>query len=259
MSASNNSLITHAARLLCRTRALFVLTGAGVSAESGIPTFRGTDGLWKNFSAEQLATPAAFRDNPRLVWEWYHWRQSMIQSAAPNPAHHALVELENAVERFLLLTQNVDGLHQRAGSRRILELHGNIFRTACLSCGAKVMHSDLKDGRDALPVCSCGGILRPDVVWFGEAIPVNEWQESLDFLSRTDVAMICGTSGAVWPAAAIPGIAHERGVKTIEINLERTAISQFVDTSIQGRAGEVLPQLVRQMSHRDPAEPSGSR
>lgn len=254
-SASKNSLITQAARLLCNTRTLFVLTGAGVSAESGIPTFRGTDGLWKNFSAEQLATPAAFREDPRLVWEWYHWRQSIIQSAAPNPAHHALVELENTVKRFLLLTQNVDGLHQRAGSKKMLELHGNIFRTACLDCGAKVMHSVHEDSLDdVLPVCSCGGFLRPDVVWFGEAIPAHEWQESLDFLSQADLAVICGTSGVVWPAAAIPAIARERGVKTIEINPERTAISQLVDISIQGKAGLVLPELVGQMPCRDPGE-----
>lgn len=248
-SATNKSLIQRAALQLRDTRALFVLTGAGVSAESGIPTFRGADGLWKNFAAEQLATPVAFREDPRLVWEWYHWRQSIIRSAVPNPAHHALVEMEKAVERFLLLTQNVDGLHQRAGSEKILELHGNIFRTACLNCGAKAMHSAYEDHPDdVLPVCSCGGLLRPDVVWFGEAVPVNEWQESLDFLVQADLAIICGTSGIVWPAASIPGIAREHGVKTVEINLGPTAISQIVDISIQGKAGIVLPELVRQMS-----------
>jgi NAD-dependent deacetylase len=236
-----------AAEILSNARSLFVLTGAGISAESGIPTFRDADGLWKNYSAEQLATPEAFQRDPALVWEWYHWRQALISKAEPNPGHHALVVLERNYDRFLLLTQNVDNLHRRAGSRNVLELHGNIFRALCLECGRKVGHGVDRQVTDVLPKCECGGLLRPDVVWFGELIPSDVWRHSLDFLAHADLAMICGTSGVVWPAAMIPNIACERGLKTIEINLERTVISNVVDVSIPGKTGEVLPELIRLM------------
>jgi NAD-dependent deacetylase len=247
MPAIDGDLMDQAAGLLKKARSLFVLTGAGISAESGVPTFRGTDGFWKNYSAEQLATPDAFAKNPRLVWEWYHWRQGLILKAEPNPGHHALVEIENRVERFLLLTQNVDDLHSRAGSKNILQLHGNIFRARCSSCGKEERRIGDKNASNRLPKCSCGGLLRPDVVWFGELIPSDVWRDSLKFLGGVDLALICGTSGVVWPAAAIPGIACERGIKTIEINLEPTAISSIVDVSIVGKTGEILPQLVSRL------------
>jgi NAD-dependent deacetylase len=224
-------MIEKAIGILKSAKSLFVLTGAGISAESGIPTFRGADGLWKNYSATDLATPEAFKKDPALVWEWYHWRQNIISKADPNPAHYAVVDLEKKLERFLLLTQNVDNLHQRAGSKNVLEIHGNIFRTR-------------EPANSTLPKCTCGGSLRPDVVWFGEAIPQDIWQNSLDFLSRADAALICGTSGIVWPAAAIPEIAKRGNTKTIEINLEPTAVSSIVDVSIQGKAGEILPKIV---------------
>lgn len=242
-----HELYERAAGLLQNGRSLFVLTGAGISAESGIPTFRGADGLWKTYSVEQLATPEAFRRDPALVWEWYHWRQSLIAKAEPNPGHHALVTLEQHYERFLLLTQNVDDLHYRAGSTNILQLHGNIFRAFCVECGRKVEHGVDPCVLDVLPKCGCGGLFRPDVVWFGELIPADIWSDSLTFLASADIALICGTSGVVWPAAMIPNIACERGLKTIEINLEPTAISSVVDVSIAGRTGEVLPELVRLM------------
>ncbi len=238
--------IEHAQSILKSAGSLFVLTGAGISAESGIPTFRGKDGLWKNFSAQELATPEAFQRNPELVWEWYHWRQSIILKAEPNPAHLAITRLEEKFENFLLLTQNVDNLHRRAGTKRVLEIHGNIFRARCLECN-KIREHQIELGKeiDNLPHCECGGLLRPDVVWFGEPIPRDVWEESLNFLERADVALICGTSGVVWPVAGIPEIAHQQGIKTIEINLESTPISSLVDISIQGRAGEILPRIVK--------------
>lgn len=238
-------MIEKAIEILKSAKSLFTLTGAGISAESGIPTFRGADGLWKNYSATDLATPQAFRKDPKIVWEWYHWRQGIISKAEPNPAHYALVALEKKMARFLLLTQNVDNLHPRAGSENVLELHGNIFRTRCLACGEIADYQKPpKPANSTLPKCTCGGLLRPDVVWFGEAIPQDIWQNSLDFLSQADAALICGTSGIVWPAAAIPEIAQHGNTKTIEINLEPTPVSSIVDVSIQGKAGEVLPKIV---------------
>ena len=248
MVLSDNDLYCRAAALLKQARSVFVLTGAGISAESGVPTFRGKDGLWKNYSAEQLATPDAFQKDPRLVWEWYHWRQGVILNAQPNPAHHALVRLEQTAERFLLLTQNVDNLHRRAGSKNVLELHGNIFRMRCSNCGRRAELIFRQERIVDLPRCECGGLLRPDVVWFGEIIPADVWHVSLDFLGTADVAIVCGTSGVVWPAAAIPGIACEQGVKTIEVNTEPTAISSMVDVSIMGKAAEVLPDVLRRLT-----------
>jgi NAD-dependent deacetylase len=241
--------LIQAINIMKQSRSLFVLTGAGVSAESGIPTFRGKDGLWKNYSATDLATPEAFAKNPGLVWEWYHWRQEIILRAQPNPAHIAIVQLERIMEKFLLLTQNVDNLHKRAGSQNILELHGNIFRTRCLSC-AKVQNysPDNTTNRSPVPMCACGGVLRPDVVWFGEAIPHYEWAESLAFLDNADVVIICGTSGAVWPAASLPTLAMRNKIKTIEINPVRTPISDAVDVFLPGKAGVVLPDVVERTS-----------
>lgn len=239
-------MIENAVRILKNAKKLFVLTGAGISAESGIPTFRGKDGLWKNYSATELATPEAFDRNPELVWEWYMWRQNIISKAEPNHGHYALVELENLFDEFLLLTQNVDSLHQRAGSKSVLELHGNIFRTRCLKCQKidKIENARIKK----LPYCNCGGLLRPDVVWFGEPIPQGAWQASMEFLRNADVAMICGTSGVVWPAAAIPEIAENYGIKTIEVNLESTPITPIVDVSILGPAGRILPDIVKKLT-----------
>jgi NAD-dependent deacetylase len=245
MLVTRNLVIKKAVEILRNAKTIFVLTGAGISAESGVPTFRGQDGLWRNYSATDLATPEAFGRNPELVWEWYHWRQSIILGAKPNPAHYALVELEQRSERFLLLTQNVDGLHHGAGSKNILELHGNIFRAQCTGCG-RIFDHRIEPGKkaDNSPRCDCGHLLRPAVVWFGEPIPQDIWQRSLEFLGGADCAIICGTSNVVWPAAAIPEIAQRNRIKTIEINLEPTPISDFVDLSLLGKAGEILPALV---------------
>lgn len=238
--------IHQAIDILKGANSLFVLTGAGISAESGIPTFRGKDGLWKNYSATDLATPEAFDRDPGLVWEWYHWRQSIILGARPNPAYLALVELEKKYSDFLLLTQNVDNLHRQAGSRKIMELHGNIFRARCLGCGKIVDHS-IRDGVEKIPIClNCGRSLRPDIVWFGEPIPQDIWEESVLFLNRSaDAALIIGTSSVVWPAAFIPEIARQNKVRTIEINLEPTPVSDSVDVALYGKAGEILPQITK--------------
>jgi NAD-dependent deacetylase len=241
-------MISKAIDILKSARSLFVLTGAGISAESGIPTFRGEDGLWKNYSATELATPEAFERDPELVWEWYHWRQTIILKVMPNPAHYTVTELEKRVDKFLLLTQNVDNLHQRAGTKNVLELHGNIFRARCLACGKIISHEIVPNKEvNNLPKCNCGGLLRPDVIWFGEPIPQDIWQHSLEFLSMVEAVLICGTSGVVWPAAAIPDMAKRCGAETIEVNLEPTPISTIVDVSIQGKAGELLPQIVENL------------
>lgn len=245
---SHHHTLEKARAILKHSRSLFVLTGAGISAESGIPTFRGKDGLWKSYSAMDLATPEAFQKDPVLVWEWYHWRQEIIRNARPNPAHTALVALEKHIPSFMLLTQNVDNLHQRAGSMNVLELHGNIFRTRCLECSGTCMigTEDIKQ-KVPLPVCSCGGILRPDVVWFGEMIPQDIWQNALTFLAHADTALICGTSGIVWPAAAIPEYAQQHNVHTIELNIEKTPISSIVEIFLEGKAGELLPDIVNSL------------
>jgi NAD-dependent deacetylase len=238
-------VIQNAIEILKHSNAIFVLTGAGISAESGIPTFRGVDGLWKNYSVTDLATPEAFAKNPALVWEWYQWRQEIISRAKPNAAHNALVEIEKKCDKFLLLTQNVDNLHQRAGSKNVLELHGNIFRARCNTCG---MVYETTTKTVSVPTCTCGSYLRPDVVWFGEPIPQDIWQRALSFLSNADVAIICGTSNVVWPAAALPQIAKTTGAKIIEVNLEPTPVTSVVDVSLLGKAGEILPQIVRKLS-----------
>jgi len=228
---------------LAQAQAVAVLTGAGISAESGIPTFRGEGGLWKNFRAEDLATPAAFARDPRLVWEWYNWRREMISQAKPNPAHEALVKLEAAKPRFTLITQNVDGLHDRAGSGRILKLHGDIWRLRCTGCGAH-----WPDRRAPLPTlpphCGCGGLARPGVVWFGEALPEGIMGEAEHAVETAEVFLVIGTSAVVYPAAGLVPYAKQSGATVIEINVETTAFSGMVDFSFQRPAGEVLPRLV---------------
>ncbi|HJT89665.1 MAG TPA: NAD-dependent deacylase [Bryobacteraceae bacterium] len=228
---------------LARAQSVAVLTGAGISAESGIPTFRGAGGLWKTYRAQDLATPEAFARDPRLVWEWYDWRRGMIAQAAPNPAHHALVRLEAAKPRFTLITQNVDGLHERAGSSRVLKLHGDIWRMRCTVCGAN--WPDLRASLPKLPPhCACGGIARPGVVWFGEALPEGIMQEAEHAAESAEVFLVIGTSAVVYPAAGLVPHAKTNGAAVIEINLEATAFSARVDFSFQAPAGELLPKLV---------------
>ena len=224
-------------------RAVVALTGAGISAESGIPTFRGSAGLWKQYRPEDLATPEAFAKDPRLVWEWYDWRRCLIAKAEPNPGHYALAELEKRKSSFALITQNVDGLHDRAGNRNLLKLHGDIWWVRCTVCGG-----ERRDERaplpDLPPLCDCGGMLRPGVVWFGEPLPPRVWHESEQAACSADLFLVVGTSAVVYPAAGLVWLAKSAGAKVVEVNPEETPISSQVDCSLRGKAGELLPELI---------------
>ena len=238
-----------AQRLRALTRVL-ALTGAGISAESGVPTFRGQDGLWRNYRATDLATPGAFARDPALVWEWYRWRRSKICDASPNPGHHVLARFEGVWPAFLLATQNVDGLHGRAGSRRLLELHGNIWRARCAAgCGQTVTEATRASRqRDAgapptVPVCACGALMRPDIVWFGEALDDTILAQTLDAAASCEALLVVGTSSVVYPAAALPGLAKRHGAIVIEINVEETPLTGAADYTLRGKSGELLPAL----------------
>jgi NAD-dependent deacetylase len=228
---------------LAAARSIVVLTGAGISADSGVPTFRGEDGLWRNYRAEDLATPDAFERDPRLVWEWYNWRRELIATKHPNAAHDAVVELERHYEQYWLITQNVDGLHRAAGSRKLSEIHGNIWMVRCTACGRIVENRDIPIR--ILPTCaSCGNLLRPHIVWFGEALAVQDLQQSYAALRSSDICLIIGTSGVVYPAAGFSSLAKEAGAFVAEINLDATPQSDLVDLSIRGRAKDVVPFLL---------------
>ncbi len=244
--SENSSLIEKAAFLIKEGQVVTALTGAGISAESGIPTFRGKDGLWQKFKPEELATPTAFSTNPKLVWEWYKYRIDLIKEAKPNPAHNALSELEKLHPDFLVMTQNVDNLHRRAGNKRIIEFHGNIFRARCTNCGRRYDVERFID--EELPRCpECGKLLRPDVVWFGESLDPQVIEESWERTCRTNVMIIVGTSLLVYPAAYLPILAKEHGAKIIEVNPEPTYISDEADVVLRKKAGEVLPKIVEKV------------
>jgi len=228
---------------LAQATSVAVLTGAGISAESGIPTFRGAGGLWKEHKSEELATPEAFARNPKLVWEWYNWRREIIAQAQPNAGHRALVEFEKRTPRFTLVTQNVDGLHDRAGSGKILKLHGDIWRMKCTACGA-----NWPDRRAPLPKlpphCQCGGLARPAVVWFGESLADGMMKEAEHAATSAQVFLVIGTSAVVLPAANLVPCARRAGAKTIEINTGDTAAIGLVDCALRGPAGELLPRVL---------------
>lgn len=229
-----------AQRLVAGAGRIAVLTGAGISAESGIPTFRGSGGLWQNFRPEDLATPEAFAKDPQLVWEWYLWRRSLIARAQPNPGHLALVELERRIPVFTLITQNVDGLHDRAGSKNIRKIHGDIWLSRCPRCGYQRI--DTEAGFDGVPLCpDCTAALRPGVVWFGEALPRLVWEESERAVHDCQVLIVAGTSAQVYPAAGLIGQAQ---CPVIEVNLDETPFSGAVTVSLRGPCGELLPQLI---------------
>jgi len=221
-----------------------VLTGAGISAESGIPTFREAQtGLWAQYDPQELATPEAFRRQPRLVWEWYTWRRELVGRAQPNPGHRALVALAQRVPRFTLVTQNIDHLHQQAGSQDVLELHGNIYRTKCFR--ENVIVAEWAETEDVPPLCPhCGGPLRPDVVWFGESLPQKILEQAFAAATTCDLLFSIGTSGLVHPAASIPLLAQQNGAVTIEINPQTTPLTPHMRYHLRGPAGEIMPELL---------------
>lgn len=225
-------------------KSIVVLTGAGISAESGVPTFRDAQsGLWANFRPEELATPQAFRRNPKMVWEWYMMRREMIKKVKPNPGHFALAEIEKRVPQFLLVTQNVDDLHRLAESKNLIEIHGNIQRTKCFEEDVVVDTWERTD--DVPPRCHrCGGMLRPDVVWFGEMLPPGAFEKSVEAARNCDVFFSVGTSSLVYPAASLPYEAIKNGIYSIEINPEETPLTAHVNHHFHGASGEILPQLV---------------
>ena len=224
-------------------RSVAVLTGAGVSAESGVPTFRDANGLWKQYPVQKLATREAFARNPQLVWEWYNWRRSVLAEVQPNPGHYALAELEKRVPAFTLITQNVDGLHERAGSRNVLRLHGSIWATRCLDCGQEATDQQ-RPLPEIPPRCGCGGLLRPGVVWFGERLPQQIWQAADAAARSAQLFLVVGTSAVVYPAAGLAHIARSSGARVVEINIAETALSGEIDEFLQGPSGELLPQLI---------------
>jgi NAD-dependent deacetylase len=241
-----------------------VLTGAGVSAESGVPTFRGAGGLWRNFRAEDLATPTAFQRDPKLVWDWYNWRRGLIANCQPNAAHCVLAEMDRELDDFVLITQNVDGLHQLAGSRRIVELHGNIWRMRCTK-GCRPAWEDRTDPLPTIPPrCpSCGALARPDVVWFGEPLPAEALEAAFQSVRRcpqrsttrrSHLTLVIGTSALVQPAASLPLLAREHGAYVIEINPQPTPLSDLVDEVIRQPAAVALPAWWRAWHQRSPAD-----
>jgi NAD-dependent deacetylase len=229
---------------IAAARSVAVLTGAGVSAESGVPTFRDAQtGLWAQFDQQKLATPDAFRRNPRLVWDWYAWRRKLVAKAEPNAGHRALAVLEGRVSDFVLITQNVDGLHRRAGSRNVVELHGNIARVKCSRDNTIVEH--WTEVGDEVPRCAqCGALLRPDVVWFEETLPADALQAAEDASRRCQILLVVGTSAEVYPAAALPDHAKSAGATIVEINPNPTPLSDVADYVLRAPAGAVLPALV---------------
>ncbi len=250
-------LIIEAAKIIANSKIVISFTGAGISAESGIPTFRGSGGLWENYRIEDVATPEGFKKNPKLVWEFYLERRKKIAKAKPNLGHTALAELEAIFEkvgkgrRFYVITQNIDNLHQEAGSKNVIELHGNIWFTRCSnpSCEKSKPFLDKKVEYDELPPkCDvCGSYLRPHVVWFGEPLPQDALNDAFDLASVADAVIVVGTSGVVFPAAYVPHIVKESGGKVIEINVEPSAITNISDVFIMEKAGITLLEIVKKV------------
>ena len=238
--------------LLRQAPKLVSLTGAGVSQESGLRTFRdahpstgsGQAGLWAQYKPEDLASPQAFARDPKLIWDWYAWRREAVKGVRPNPGHYALVEIENKIPQFTLITQNVDGLHRMAGSQRVLELHGNIQRVRCSECST--FADTWGDEAESVPRCrECGGLLRPDVVWFGESLPRDQLEAAVEAARTCEVFFSIGTSGVVQPAASLAFSARNRGAVVVEINAEPTPLTPKTNYAFHGKSGEILPELVR--------------
>ena len=235
--------IQQAGHWLAESKRVAVLTGAGISAESGVPTFRGKDGLWQGFRATDLATPQAFAHDPKLVWNFYNWRRELLAPLQPNPAHKALVVLEEKIPQFSLITQNIDDLHRRAGSKNLVELHGNIWMVRCTQCHLVSRNEQVP--LPELPACTeCGGLLRPHVVWFGEQLDPTILDKAIAEIRSCDTMLVIGTSAVVQPAASFALVAKEQGARVVEINLEVTPYSHKLDLALRGKAGEILPQVL---------------
>ncbi|HDN97877.1 MAG TPA: NAD-dependent deacylase [bacterium] len=219
------------------------LTGSGISKESGIPTFRGEDGLWKNYSPEELASPEGFMRDPQLVWDWYNWRRDIIRKAEPNRGHLIIKEFERFFNIYVI-TQNVDGLHEKTGVKNLVELHGNIFRNRCSRCGK--MFGDIQSKK--IPTCECGGLIRPDVVWFGEPLKEKDLSMAIEWSKKADVFFLVGTSGIVYPAASLPFFAKENRGFVVEINIEKTPLTPHIDLHLEGSASQVLDMLLKDLN-----------
>lgn len=231
-------------------RRVAILTGAGISAESGIATFRDPDGLWEKFEPQELANVDAFLNNPELVQGWYRHRRHIIENAEPNDGHHALVDLESHADTVTVITQNVDDLHNRAGSQDVIELHGNIMHNYCMTCEAEVSPDRVDEaieGGNPATCPDCGGLVRPDVVWFGEMLPPDAMDRASQVTTDCDVFLSVGTSTVVYPAARLPMLAKESGAYVAEINPDRTPISGDVDAYLAGPAGTVLPKILENL------------
>ncbi len=252
---------------------MVVLTGAGISADSGVPTFRGADGLWRRHRAEELATPAAFARDPRLVWEWYGWRRALVAGCDPNAAHLALARWQAAWPEVHIITQNVDGLHLAAHrivsapaagaggggppseEPSLYELHGSLFRTRCTGCGQRRESREVVDASSlaSLPRCAaCGSLLRPDVVWFGESLESEVVERSFELAEGAAACLVIGTSAVVQPAASIAAVAARAGAALVDVNIEATGLSQAADLFLRGRAAEIVPRLLGEPGEREP-------
>ncbi|MHC1739014.1 MAG: NAD-dependent deacetylase [Ignavibacteriaceae bacterium] len=224
-------------------RKIVFFSGAGISAESGIPTFRGTGGIWNKMKPEELASFNAFMKNPKLVWDWYQYRRDIVHSTQPNPGHYAIAEMENYFPEVTVVTQNVDNLHRRAGSKTIYELHGNIEKNFCIQCSKRYDYINFPDA-DSSPRCDCGGLIRPDIVWFGEMLPDDQYSAAEKAARDCDILFVVGTSAVVYPAAYIPLIAKDNRKYLVEVNITETELSYKVDYSLPGKSGEILPRIL---------------
>jgi NAD-dependent deacetylase len=247
MSEIPDSLIDR----LGRAHRVVFATGAGISAESGVPTFRGEGGIWNKMRPEELASVDGFMRNPQLVWEWYQHRRDLMSRVVPNPGHFAIAAFEKYFPESVVITQNIDGLHRQAGSSRILELHGDISRNKCFECG-RLYDGEIDPDAD-LPRCGCGGMIRPDVVWFGEMLPHDVLQAAFEAAEAAEVFFAIGTSAVVQPAASLPLVAARRGACLVEVNLEPTPLTPVADVFLQGKSGEILPRLLEQFESRKKA------
>lgn len=246
MTSLSSAITQERIERIAAARAVVVFTGAGISAESGVPTYRGGGGTitWRGLRPTELSSPRLLRSDPRKFWDWFLFRRQFLSSVEPNPGHSAIAQWEARFESFLLITQNVDGLHAKAGSRSMVELHGNIWRNRCQSCAAMIPETGI-DATEELPYCSCGGIIRPDVVLFGEALPANAWKSACQAALTCDLFVTIGTSAVVYPAAELPMMAKRNGALLVEVNPDETELTPISHLSLRGKAGEILPALTR--------------